>query len=405
MRHSHLTNSTFYPKTPLTGGLCMKGGIYSEQKCLICGGTLKDDGRKKVCCPDHPDQVAANFRVHFGKVKRRFKSYDEAYRFLTGLRYKTDENSFDERDYSKERPLSFMTLASKYLDVKRETVKPNSYRNLHNYMMKACDAWGNTNIKNIGYAEIEDFLIDQRQNLSSKTVSNMKSCLHDFFQWLLRREIISQAPNFPSVKVQLSYRNIISKEKQIAILDEIARIAPFKVWLGIKWLCTYISIRPGELVKIREQDIDAENRYIYIHHSKTSETKPVPMIAEDVDLFSRVKPGFPRSFFFRHETGKGGVKHGQRYGEKFFYKWWKRACKNLNIQGVDLYGGTRHSSTVALRKSFSPEQIKQGTMHQTNKAFERYFRIGADDVRSIYQETSKSSNYIPTNAIIKKIGK
>jgi len=372
----------------------MKGGIYSEQKCPICDETLKDDGRRKVCCPNHPDQVAANLRVHFGKVKRRFKSYDEAYRFLTGLRYKTDENSFDERDYSKEKPLSFMTLASKYLDVKRETVKSSSYRNLHNYMMKACDAWGNTNIKHIGYAEIEDFLIAQGRQLSSKTISNIKSCLHDFFQWLLRREVITHAPNFPSVKVKLSYRNIISKEKQTAILDEVGRIAPFKVWLGIKWLSTYISIRPGELVQIREQDIDTDNRYLYIHHSKTGETKPVPMISEDIEFLKQINPGFPRSFFFRHETGKGGVRQGQRYGEKFFYKWWKRACNNLNIQGVDLYGGTRHSSAVALRNHFTPEQIKQGTMHQTNKAFERYFRIGADDVRNIYEKTATTCNYI-----------
>lgn len=365
----------------------MKGGIYSEQRCPVCGGTLKDDGRRKVCCPDHPDQVATNLRVHFGKVKRRFLSYEEAYRFLTGLRYKTDEHSFDERDYSREKPLSFMTLASKWLDVKKETVKPSSYRNLHNYMMKACDAWGNRNIKDIGFGEIEDFLLTQGRQLSSKTIGNMKSGLHDFFQWLVKREVISHAPKFPSVKVKLAYRQVIGKETQSAILDEIARIAPFKVWLGIKWLCTYIAIRPGELVQIREQDIDTENRYIYIHHSKTGDTKPVPMLDENVMLFKQVRPGFPRSFFFRHDTGKGGVKKGQKYGEKFFYKWWKRACENLKVEGVDLYGGTRHSSAVALRQHFSPEQIKQGTMHQTNKAFERYFRVGSDDIRDIYRQT------------------
>ncbi len=85
------------------------------------------------------------------------------------------------------------------------------------------------------------------------------------------------------------------------------------------------------------------------------------------------------------------MKKGQKYGEKFFYKWWKKACNNLGIIGVDLYGGTRHSSAVALREHFSPEQIKQGTMHQTNKVFERYFRVGADDIRSIYQVTSSKS--------------
>lgn len=58
------------------------------------------------------------------------------------------------------------------------------------------------------------------------------------------------------------------------------------------------------------------------------------------------------------------------------------------VEGIDLYGGTRHSSAIALREHFSPEQIKKGTMHQTNKAFERYFRVGADDIRDIYKKTN-----------------
>ena len=332
----------------------MKGGIYTDEKCSLCGGTLKDDGRKKLCCPSHPDQVSTSFRVHFGKVKRRFKSYEEAYRFLTGLRYKTDEQTFDERDYSTEKPLSLMNLASKWLEIKIETVKPSSYRNLHNYMMKACDVWGNTHIKHIGYGEIEDFLVAQGKQLLSKTIANMKSGLHDFFQWLVKREVICQAPSFPEVKVKLAFRQTIGKETQSAILEEIRRSAPFKVWLGIKWLCTYISIRPRELLQIREQDINTENRYLYIHHSKTGDTKPVPMLDEDATLVKQARPGFPRAYFFRHETGKGGVRKGQIYGEKFFYKWWKKACENIGVEGVDLYGGTRHSSAIALREYFSP---------------------------------------------------
>ena len=95
----------------------------------------------------------------------------------------------------------------------------------------------------------------------------MKSCLHDFFQWLIKREVITYAPSFPEIKVKLSYRQTIGKETQSAILDELEKIAPFKVWLGIRWLCTYIAILAlGNLVQSREQDIDKENRYLYIHH-------------------------------------------------------------------------------------------------------------------------------------------
>ena len=52
----------------------------------------------------------------------------------------------------------------------------------------------------------------------------------------------------------------------------------------------------------------------------------------------------------------------------------------------DLYGGTRHSSAIALRKYRTPEEIKRATMHSTNKAFERYFYIEGEDLRDIYED-------------------
>jgi hypothetical protein len=69
-----------------------------------------------------------------------------------------------------------------------------------------------------------------------------------------------------------------------------------------------------------------------------------------------------------------------------------KACKNLGIEGVDLYGGTRHSSARALRAYRTPEESKRATMHNTNKAFERYFAMESDDVRSRYRQVIKSDS-------------
>ena len=77
-------------------------------------------------------------------------------------------------------------------------------------------------------------------------------------------------------------------------------------------------------------------------------------------------------------------KAGQPFGEKNLYKWRKRACENLDIKGVDLYGETRHSSVTALKAHCTPEQIKLGTMHNTNKAFERNFQRNSKDAIEIY---------------------
>ena len=91
------------------------------------------------------------------------------------------------------------------------------------------------------------------------------------------------------------------------------------------------------------------------------------------------------------------MKAGQPFGNRLLYKYWKMACSNLGVDGVDLYGGTKHSSATALRLFRTPEQIKKATMHSTNKAFERYFKIEMDDLRDVYADTQKVSQKITSN--------
>lgn len=107
--------------------------------------------------------------------------------------------------------------------------------------------------------------------------------------------------------------------------------------------------------------------------------------------------------FFRHVKGVSGCRPGQPFGQRYLYKWWKRACVNLGIEGVDLYGGTRHSSATALKDILSPEQIKAGTMHETNRAFERYFQRNSDDAIQVYNYTEaeyhRNTNEYPAKRV------
>ncbi len=128
---------------------------------------------------------------------------------------------------------------------------------------------------------------------------------------------------------------------------------------------------------------------MFFPHPKEKKPKWVPLIAEDVELLKQYPRSFPKLPFFRHAGGISGVKAGQPFGVEYFYKWWIKACTNLGVEGVDLYGGTRHSSATALRALHSPEAVKRATMHTTNKAFERYLQIAADEVRGLYEDTRR----------------
>ena len=373
----------------------MRGNIYSRQKCPVCGRSFKyRDDLRALVCPDHQEQHAnGQFYIKFGRqINKRCQSFQDAERLLTGMRYEVDRGTFDVRDYHSTNPLGFYNLACSWLLVKEQEVKPSSYRSLNRFMNAASDSWGNRNIKEIGFAEIEDFLFSQQ--VSNKTRSNIRSCLHTFWKWLLHRRVItlSQFPEFPVVKYKLGYRKVVDKTTQSLIVDEVYRISYHlnaRIWLGIKWLCTYIAFRPGELLQLREQDINTKIGAFILPPDVTKEgsQKIVPMLESDKQLIDDLPVGLPDLPFFRHGKGVSGCRPGQPFGEKYLYKWWKKACNNLDIEGVDLYGGTRHSSATALKDHLSPEQIKIGTMHQTNKAFERYFQRNSEDAIEVYSLT------------------
>lgn len=326
--------------------------------------------------------------VRFGRgVSRWFKTREQAERFLTGLRYETDKGSFDLRDYAPGRPLAVENLVEQYLRLKQQQVKPSSFANYKRYLNRATDAWQGRNIKTVVSGDIEDFLWTLK--VSEKTRADVRSCLHAFFAWAYRREYIEKMPTFPSISFELGYRNLIDIETQGAIIAEIERISAHispKIAMGVRFLATYVSIRPAEMLAIREGHIDLGAGFIVIPHPKERKPKLVPLLDEDVQTLSEMPRGLPDLYFFRHDRTANGAVAGQPFGKRMFYKWWKRACDNLGIDGVDLYAGCKHSTVTSLGKLLSPEQIRCGTMHQTNKAFERYYQRKVQDAMTVYQE-------------------
>jgi len=325
---------------------------------------------------------------HEKDIRRRFKHFEQAERFLTGLRFKWDEGTLDGRDYRADNPLGLSNLVEKFMYSKRLLKDPRSYRKRLRF---ATDAWDNRNVKTITFSDINELLLNMQENgYSSKYRHEVRNAIKHFYNWLLQSKEIKheEMPEFPIVKASSPYRRIIDKSDQRRILNEIKRITVFnpRIFIGIMFLATYINTRPGELVKIKEKDIDLENGRILISESKTGEPKYIFLLPDDVELLKQQPKGFPELPFFRHFRGWHGVKAGDRFAKNYFYRYWKRAANNLGID-VDLYGGTRHSSAVALRQYNTPEAIKRATGHRSKTSFDRYLQIHGDELRKIYAQT------------------
>ena len=368
----------------------MMGGIYSDQRCSICGWRFSDNFKDGLQCPAHHEQRATKFRVYFKSISKRFRTYDEAYRFLNGLRFKQDEGSFKKRDYRGDLPLSFQNLAFQWLKIKEYEVKKSSYTKINGHIEKAMKFWAHKNVKEFKKRDFQLF-INSLEDLSSKTKSNHLSTVHQFFVSLYDNEDIEKLPRFPKLSFTLKRRKTTDKKTQFEILDEVWNISHHKdkkIWFAIKMMITYINCRPGEIENIKEKYIDLKQKRILIPNPKEKEPKYIYLLDEDVEIIRSFPTGIDKEmYFFRHTSGKGGVRPGNKCGEKYFTRPWNKACKNLGIEGVTLYGGTRHTSATALRHDRSPEQIKAATGHNTTRSFSRYFMLDEDDLRETYSLT------------------
>ena len=376
----------------------MKGGIYSsDEKCCVCGSVLKDNHRDAVCCPQHAQIRAQRLRIKFGRVRLRFKSYETASRCLTGFRYKTDEKSFDENDYKKANIFGFTNLFEQWWDEKITEIKKGTVKNYTLYRNAFYSYFGNQSIKVIAINQgfIDDFFLTL-QTQSGKTKNGYASCLNTFFSWVWHRNKVQfaklglPAPDVPKFEAKMKYRKRVSKDVQFEILEEVKRICPDqRVYLGIKWLCTYVKIRPIEMLSLKEGDINLDTRYLVFPdpgQTKEGKWKEVPLVDEDVEILRTFPLSTKAMPFFRHLQAGRGVKLNQQYGSNHFYDIWKKACKNLNIEGVDLYGGTKHSTVTALANKYSPEEIQERGTGHLSKAFLRYLDTSDEQSRQLYQD-------------------
>jgi integrase len=351
----------------------MKGNIYAE-KCS-CGGKMVHYERRHNCfCSACGVPATKGYIVRFGaKISKRFNNYPQAAQFLTGLRFKESEGSLDPRDYRSDKPLSFVKQSEKWLSIKEKEVSKETHRKYTRFMRYANTEWKDRNVKSIGYSDLEDFLSSDRFK-SGKYRHDAKSCLNHFFDWLVDREDIKK-PKFPMISFELGWRNFTDLDTQQTIIDEVNRIVPQdKIAFGIELLASYTSLRPEDLRRLSEGDY---NKGILTFRKPTklkNKSKLVRLLPEHAEQWEKLKkqhPTFPQMPFFRHHK-QNGVRNDSPYGKDLFYKWWKKACANLGIEGLDLYGGTRHTTTTAIAKMASEEMAKKASGHMTNKAFDRY---------------------------------
>lgn len=277
---------------------------------------------------------------------------------------------------------SFGALCERYLEVLADgEVRPSTlrrywihYRNIERHI-------GGVAVKKISYGVLEDLKLEL--TLAPKTVYDTFDFIKAFLRWCVKREVIQELPNFPKLSKKMGMRDILDKEVQIRVIEEVGLLYEHepRAVLGVELLATYPKIRPGELRQVRECDLDLVDGWLTIPNPKESNNpKKVKLIPAHQRRLSLIVTGDQDKYLM-------SFRNGHRFGRDYLYNAWRKACLSLSVTGVPLYPGTKHTSATHMAKNFPYRMVKEAT-GVSSAAFERYININQADVVGLYESAA-----------------
>jgi hypothetical protein len=212
-------------------------------------------------------------------------------------------------------------------------------------------------------------------------------------------------PAFPEIDYELGRRKLTDWETQEQIITKVKEISEHvnpKIWFGIDMLATYTALRPDDLRRVYENSLDRSGILI-IHNptKKKNKFKTIRLIEDHAKLWAQLQkqfPAMPDMPFFRHTTGINRVQADTPFGDKYLYKWWMKACKEVGLEGVPLYPGTKHTTATETARLLGTDKARTAS-GLSNKAFDRYCDVENNDtfeiVTAIRKKKKKTATVIP----------
>ena len=162
-------------------------------------------------------------------------------------------------------------IATKY-DLKENT--RSNYRYMYDHCIR--DTFGKRIIADIKYSDVKFFYYELMNNngLQTNTLDTIHTVLHPTFQMAVRDEIIRHNPTdgvMAEIKKQSGknkgIRHALTLEQQRAFLGYVAESPVYYHWLPLFTVLFGTGCRIGEVIGLRWDDLDYEEKTISINHA------------------------------------------------------------------------------------------------------------------------------------------
>ena len=396
-----LIPSSRHDKSPLvsSGGMSMKGGIYTKEHCPVCGQNFVNTG-SDLRCVEHltrprrlyvrlySEELHKHVSIFSDSRGNVFSSYEQANRILTKIRAEIDAGTFDVTRYvaEKVKPLRFENwvdawLSAKETEVARGRLSPSYRKELRRFAGIFKTYFRKTDIRDIKTKTV--YLFSLTLTGSPKTTRNIMSCLHAMLADAKRWGDIEEIPDFPRIEVPEPDIRTIDLNQQDALIQAISD--PMDR--------TYIlftareMVRPSETRALWWEDLDFQHSRVTIRrHFSLNELKPatkakqikrLPLDGEVKAELERLPRHIKSPFVFQ--------KDGRPYSESYARKLWNRIAGEMGIR-VSLYQGTRHSSATEAVDRVGMDRVQEFLGHTRQAMTKRYVKQNPDRLRVVLRK-------------------
>lgn len=378
---------------------CMKGGVYTKEKCPICGGRFEQLGDalrcsshqtipKKFFVQIYSKETNSHISIYSDSRGYSFSSYDQALRILTKIRAEIDAGAFDPSRYipQKLKPLQFRNWSSEWLKkmeikTQKKLISPSYLKELRRYVTIFQEHFKEMDIRDIGTKKVNELHLNL--NGSPKYILNLMSCLHkmlsDAFDW----GDIGKIPKFPKIDVPEPDFKTIDLDQQDAVIQNIENMMDRAYIL----FTARQMARPSETRALFWDDLDFKHTQVVIRRhfslnelrvtTKSKRIKILPLDGEVKDFLQRLPRHITSPFVFQ--------KNGRPYSESYARKLWNEITSKMGIK-ISLYQGTRHSSATEAVNRVGMDRVQEFLGHTRSTMTKRYAKMNPNGLKSVLRE-------------------
>jgi len=379
---------------------CMKGGVYTKEKCPVCQGNFQNV-KNDLLCPSHLTRPKHCFIQVYDKFSHKtvqvytdpetresFYSYEQAYQLLGKMRREIKAGNFEPSRYVAEKikPLRFTIWSDKWYEVKRIEVQkrlraPSYLKMLKVHLSKLKDFFKDMDIRDIGNRQINDFYLwlDGSPKYIKNIMDTFRKMLNDGFDW----GDIKIMPKFPKIEMSESFIRTIDLDQQDMIINAI----PDQMDRAFILFTARQMVRPSETRALFWDDLDLKHDRVIIQRhfslneiretTKAKQVKILPLDGEVKKTLQCLPRHITSPFVFQ--------KKGRAFSESWPRKLWNRTSKQLGVE-ISLYQGTRHSSATEAVNRVGVDSVQEFLHHTSRSMTKRYAKMNVNGLKRVLRE-------------------